>query len=149
METYSIHFDGSCWKNPGGTAAYGTIVKSEGETICAEAGVIDTGPLMSNNVAEFFAVAVGLKRLWQKTYNLEKPRTGIVTCYGDSQLVVNMMAKKWRANPDKLYYPAYLKAEEAVAEVRQLGLRVQFTWIPREANTECDNLSKAHNHAAR
>jgi ribonuclease HI len=147
METYSIHFDGSCWPNPGGTAAYGTIVKSEGETICAEAGVIDTSPVMSNNVAEFFAVAVGLKRLVQKTS--KEHRKGVVSVYGDSQIVINIMARKWRPNPDKLYYTAYLQAEEAVKEVRDLGLSVSFTWIPREANTECDELSKEHNHAIR
>lgn len=145
METYTVHFDGSCWPNPAGTAAYGTIITKDGETLHEEAGVIDTSPVMSNNVAEFFAVAVGLQRLVQKTST--ERRKGVVNVYGDSKLVVEMMKGTWRPNPEKLYYPAYQKAQESVRAVRDLGLSVSFTWIPREANTRCDDLSKAHNHA--
>lgn len=143
MDNYTVYFDGSCWPNPGGCAAYGSVVEKAGVTICEEAGVVDTSPLMSNNVAEFIALAVGLRRLRESS-----PERGVlVSCYGDSQLVINIMNKKWRPSPDKLYYPAWEKADEEAQRLRFLGATLTYQWIPREQNTRCDDLSKAHNHS--
>lgn len=146
MRIFTLHFDGSCWKNPGGTAAYGTVLELEGadEALCEEAGVIGTGPLMSNNVAEFHALAVGFQR-----YLESGPMKGdVIDVRGDSNLVIQIMQGHWRANADKLYYPTYKGAFALLSKIEmQVGATVEFTWIPREKNTRCDVLSKEHNKA--
>lgn len=145
MRVFSIHFDGSCGpKNPGGTAAYGVILAKAGvgvkTNLVEEAGVIGTGPLMSNNLAEFHALGVGLQR-----YLDHGPLAGDeLIVFGDSNIVIQIMGGKWKASKDKLYYPAYFATWCLLEDITELGVKTSFHWIPREENTECDDLSKAH-----
>lgn len=141
MEVYTLHFDGSCGpKNPGGTAAYGFTVTRAGEELTAAHAVIGTGPAMSNNLAEFAGLAAGLN------WFIEHPPTGnaVINVRGDSQIVINIMSKLWKASSDKLYFPAYLDANKALRAIRSKGIAVGFDHIPREQNDCCDRLSKAH-----
>lgn len=144
MAEFTIHFDGSCWPNPGGQAAYGMTLDKYGVEICTEAGVTGSGPLMSNNVAEFDALRVGLQR-----YLEQSPEKGdIIHVFGDSNLVVKMMQGDYRPNSSKLYYPYYKEAFKLYSQIEiTIGAKVDFTWIPRERNTRCDALSKEHNKA--
>jgi ribonuclease HI len=145
MRDFTLHFDGSCWPNPGGTAAYGTILEQTGQAeINAEAGVIGTSPQMSNNVAEFYALGVGLQRFIEFG-----PLEGdVVHVYGDSNIVIQMMQGKFRANASKLYYPEYLRTFGLLSILEdEYKVTVDFTWISRDKNTRCDDLSKEHNHA--
>lgn len=157
MVHFVLHFDGSCWPNPGGTAAWGFVLKEYNRAdalprpITKGSGVTGTNPVMSNNVAEFDALYYGLSAL--SAHLLERGESGSVepdtlTVYGDSQLVVNMMSGIWSPKKDKLYYPFWQKAfdEHAVLEVLK-GLPIEYKWIPREQNIECDILSKEHNNA--
>lgn len=151
MSKFTLHFDGSCWVNPGGTSAYGIVLEKEHlvngtpytwNTICEEAGVIGTGPEQSNNVAEFHALAVGLQRYLE--YGGVKGDR--IEVYGDSNLVIKMMLGDYRPNPSKLYYPAYKEAFRLLSVIEiTIGAEISFTWIPREQNTRCDDLSKEHN----
>lgn len=145
MRKLTLHFDGSCWPNPGGTAAYGAVLELEGqeEPICAEAGVVGTSPAMSNNVAEFHALLIGLRRYMQDGVK----QGDILLVRGDSMLVINMMTKMWRPKEDKLYYPTYLMVRAEVDFLEKFGVQFGWKWIPREDNTRCDALSKEHNHA--
>ncbi len=139
---YTLHFDGSCWVNPGGTAAYGTVVTEEGLEICAEAGITGTGPKMSNNVAEFHALSMGLQRLIEFV-----PEHGsTLEVFGDSNLVIQIMQGNWRPTCGKLYYEWYLQTKSLVNKLQEnFHMTIVFNWIPRELNTKCDDLSKAHN----
>lgn len=98
---------------------------------------------MTNNLAEFCALAFGLEKL---TDFMDKdgftPR--LLSVYGDSMLVVNIMNKKWRAKEDKPYSPGYEHAIKVLRKLRKAGVKVTFDWIPREQNQECDDLSNAH-----
>jgi len=157
MAHFVLHFDGSCWPNPGGTAAWGFVLKEFNRAdalprlIFKNSGVTGTNPVMSNNVAEFDALYYGLEYL--SAHLEQRVKSGSVepdtlTVYGDSQLVVNMMSGIWSPKKDKLYYPFWRKAFNAHADLEVLkGLSIDYTWIPREQNTECDDLSKEHNHA--
>ena len=69
----------------------------------------------------------------------------VVEVLGDSDLVVKIMNKVWRPSQDKLYYPYYSRLYSIVRQLRELGVTITFRWIPREENTICDDLSKAHN----
>lgn len=142
MEVFTLQFDGSCGpKNPGGTAAYGFILKTRGAYVTTGHDVIGTGPGMSNNFAEFIAVARGLEAF--DKYCLTP---ALLNVRGDSNLVIKIMSGRWKARPDKLYYPAYVFAKEILTRIRRRNVQVNFDWIPREDNTECDDLSKVHCH---
>lgn len=140
MAHYRLFFDGSCGpKNPGGTAAYGYALFKDGEEspITGHA-VIGTGPLMSNNLAEFSALYEGLCR-----FSVQGDPKGAVSVYGDSRLVINIMNRWWKPKPDKLYFSAYKIADGLVRHLRREGATITFDWVPREANAYCDTLSKA------
>lgn len=144
MAHYTLNFDGSCGpKNPGGTAAYGFVVKNwDGSIGLSGSGVIGTGAGMSNNLAEFVALAKGLIAL-----EPQANRGDTLAVRGDSKLVIEMMNKKWRASREKLYYPGYLLANEMVMALRKAGVTLTFDHVYRELNQECDDLSKAHQKA--
>ena len=140
MKHYTLFFDGSCAPvNPGGTAMYGYKLTCTDGTLLAGSGTVGTGPGMSNNLAEFHGVAVGMSVLLP----LLGDESASLQVYGDSNIVINIMNKKWKASPDKLYYPGALLAFGALNALRRKWVRVSFDWVPREMNTECDMLSRA------
>lgn len=141
MEHYTLHFDGSCWPNPGGTAGYGYALSKDGAVVDSGHGVIGTGPEMSNNLSEFHALWKGLESFWNRFDPNVRPRLQV---YGDSNLVIKIMNKHYRARREKLYYPAYEKALDVLRSIRARNVVVEFDWIPRAKNAECDDLSKAH-----
>jgi ribonuclease HI len=124
-------FDGCCEPhNPGGHAAYGALVKVDGEIVFSEGRYIGSGSEISNNVAEYQGVIAVLEQI-----------TGLhgqAVVRGDSQLVINQLKRKWKARKG-LYLPSY---EKAIVLADSLRSRVRFEWIPREQNNECDQLSK-------
>lgn len=146
MSEFTLHFDGSCWPNPAGTAAYGyTIDDASGVEVASEAGVTGTGPWTSNNVAEFDALYRGFVRAFDSGLLKKGDKLHV---RGDSNLVIQIMSDNWRANVSKLYHPYYVQAFAAYANLDVLtGVEIDFKWIPREQNTRCDDLSKEHNKA--
>ena len=144
MENYTIHFDGSCWPNPGGIAAYGYTIDKSGVEIAAVAGLVpEADTQSSNNVAEFYALYAAVKALPLMN------KGDKVNVRGDSQIVINIMDRKWRPSTDKLYYDAYRMARRVVEMSEYDGIEFEYTWIPREDNTRCDDLSKEINNAAK
>ena len=143
MDTYTLYFDGSCGpKNPGGTAAYGFVLLKNGEEKPIETGhgVIGTGEGMTNNRAEFAGLYEGMACFC-------KHRDGSPTTlqvFGDSNLVIQVMNKHWKPRKDKAYYSTFEMCDGLLREIRRTGAFVTFDWVPREKNTICDDLSKAH-----
>jgi ribonuclease HI len=142
MDHFTLNFDGACWPNPAGTASYGYILSKNGQVVKHGNDVIGTGPGMSNNFAEFFALYQGLRGL-ASIIPADNPKA-TVAVYGDSDLVIKIMNKKWRPKQSKLYYMAAEKAIGFCHELRKSGVIITFDWIPREKNTQADDLSKAH-----
>lgn len=145
MALYKLYFDGSCGpKNPGGTAAHGFVLLREGqeEPVRVGSGVIGTGTGMTNNLAEFHALDQGLCA-FISCHEAPGARHALQV-YGDSQLVVNIMNRHWKARPGKAYYESYANAVLNLGIIRRAGYVVSFDWIPREKNQLCDDLSKAH-----
>jgi ribonuclease HI len=138
----TLHFDGSCWPNPGGLARFGWHFERDG-LIVTDHGETGNDVKMSNNVAEFDACARGLLCAY---FNLKQDDELLVR--GDSQLVIKVMNGSWRAGRDKLYFPFFEDADAARVAVLTLCKRIVFEWIPREKNEICDELSKAHLRAA-
>lgn len=124
-------FDGCCEPiNPGGHAAFGILIKVDGEVIDARGGYVGNGPMISNNVAEY----AGLLEILRALEKIE----GVAMIYGDSKLVINQMNGKYRSHGG-LYVPWMDKAKQALIPIKD---RVGFKWVPREENAACDELSK-------
>ena len=125
-------FDGACWPNPGGRAAYGWAVSDDGNFQFEGSGAIGEGPEMSNNVAEYMGLYEMLKFL--KERGLQKNEIKI---YGDSKLVVEQIGGRWRVKGG-LYYEAFRLAWCMFKEFPN----ARVIWIPRYQNQLADSLSK-------
>ncbi len=122
--------------NPGGTAAYGILIKVDGEVVYSEGHLVMKGPDSSNNVAEYagFCAAVD----WILNNNL----LGVTIIRGDSKLVIMQLSGSWKVHGGK-YLPYYYKAKHLLAILQErTENNVKLEWIPRERNAECDVLSK-------
>ncbi len=130
-------FDGSCAPfNPGGFGGWGIVLKNGHEEVLHQGhGCLGDGPHMSNNVAEYHAVA----NLLEMVGTLASSGWS-VQIYGDSNMVINQLGHRWKAKGG-LYLAEYGRAMSALAELELGGVWVDFTWIPREENTEADSLS--------
>jgi ribonuclease HI len=99
-----------------------------------EHGLVGRGSAMSNNVAEYAGVLHVLK------YLSSRPQ-GRATIHGDSNLVINQLNGRWRIKKG-LYRSIATETKELLADLRGVGWEINFHWIPREQNNECDRLSK-------
>lgn len=138
-----IYFDGACEPiNPGGTASYGYLIKKDDKTIKQGAGIIGAGKGMTNNVGEYHGLIEGIKAIFQSDFSKEK-----INIYGDSNIVCNVVSKKWGWNKKKTAWIPHkdcphlkLLLDEALGLL--VGLNYEIEWIPREKNQEADDLSK-------
>jgi len=112
------------------------VVKdNEGTVLLKEHGLIGKGSGMSNNVAEYAGVLHILE------YLSSRP-PGRVAIHGDSNLVINQLNGKWRVRKG-LYLSIATETKALLADLRGVGWEINFHWIPREQNEECDALSKS------
>lgn len=84
------------------------------------------GPVRSNNVAEYQALILLLKRL--KEVHKARGGRGSYRINGDSQLVVRQMEGRYRVKEAHLV-PLHREAAKIAK-----ALPVSFRWIPREEN---------------
>jgi ribonuclease HI len=127
----TVYFDGLCFpKNPGGVAAYGYLIYSDGQLVHRGFGAVGEGKGMTNNVAEY----EGLKAaaMWLQENGIAEK----IAIKGDSKLVIKQMKGEWqvRSATSKRYVP----------EIRRMleGKDVTFQWIAREENERADELSR-------
>ena len=127
--------DGACESvNPGGTASYGVMVKSNEVTVFTDSAAVGSGSGMSNNVAEYSGLIAFLEWYIQHADNSK------AIVYSDSSLLINQMTDYWRARRG-LYLPYYKRAWEIIHR-NSLKDRIEYRWVPREQNQEADKLSK-------
>lgn len=138
-----IYFDGACEPfNPGGTASYGWIIKEKGKILAQEGEIIGSGEEMTNNVGEYTGLIKALEAL--QRLNIKK---GKIEIFGDSNLVCNMVAKKWGWNKKKTKWiphknmPHLKKLFDRTLDLLAI-YNFEIKWVPREQNQEADNLSK-------
>jgi ribonuclease HI len=135
MGKLEVWIDGACEPvNPGGTASYGVVVKSNGVAIFTNSAIVGSGPRMSNNVAEYSGLLAFLEWYIQHAHN------GFIIVYSDSSLLINQMTSYWRARRG-LYFPYYKRAWEIIHQ-NNLRDKISYRWVPREQNQEADKLSK-------
>lgn len=142
IDMLEVYIDGACEpKNPGGTASYGIIVQrwrsaagprpGEGsewwERVWEDYGIIGTGPKMSNNVSEYFALTKFFE--W-----LDEQPVEDVIVYSDSKLLVNQMNYEWEIRHG-LYKPYALQCIAWMVRNADFWKgKIKFDWIPREEN---------------
>jgi ribonuclease HI len=127
----TVYFDGLCYPvNPGGVAAYGYLIYSNGDLIHQGWGAVGKGKGMTNNVAEYEGLKSAMQ--WLETQGI-KDR---ISVKGDSQLVIKQMRGEWqvRSSTSKKYVPIIKRLIQ--------GKDVRFEWIERERNEEADRLSR-------
>lgn len=138
-----IYFDGACEPfNPGGTASYGWVIKETGKILAEEGEIIGSGDGMTNNVGEYTGLIKALEALQRLSI-----KKGRIEIFGDSNLVCNMVSKKWGWNKKKTKWIPHEDAPHLKLLLdRALGLLVSYDfeikWVPREQNYEADELSK-------
>jgi ribonuclease HI len=121
-----IYTDGRAEPNPG-LGTYGYVVYEKGKRTYSEHGV--AGHEVTNNYAEYFCLIKALEHLAVK-------RDEEITVFSDSTLLVNQMKGEWKFKRGA-YVEEYLKAKELVKSFPKLRLE----WIPREKNSEADELT--------
>jgi len=139
----TLHFDGACTPvNPGGVGTFGFVVDfHDGLSPLCASGVCDDGKPSTNNIAEYHGILCGLRLLHAKMTENEN-----IQVFGDSALVVNMVAGLWgRKNPHKNaphLLPLLEEATQIIAALSKRGNKISVRWIPREKNEIADSLTK-------
>lgn len=131
-----VYFDGSCGPgNPGGTAAYGFVVYDEHRALIhAGHGRVVSGPEASNNVGEYGGLLNAMKFIAEHYPDKQ------VMFNGDSELVINQMNGRSKAR--KGLYLSYYQEAAALAAPYIEKRQWRFQWIPRDMNSEADELSQ-------
>lgn len=125
-----LFFDGSCWPNPGPNSRAGFVIHI-GDKLIEKTVHLGDG---TNNTAEYNALILGM---------IEADANGVthLDVYGDSQLVIGGVKRgiKKGRNPKGKPHLEELKAK--AVEISKRFASVEFIWIPREQNTQADELS--------
>lgn len=130
--TLVVEADGGSRGNPG-VAGYGALVREDGRILRELAAPLGRA---SNNVAEYTGLIVGL----EAARDLAAGEPVTVDVRMDSKLVVEQMSGRWKIKHADMQRLA-AQAREIVAEIRDGGGSVTFTWIPRARNKDADALS--------
>jgi len=141
MSQVIIHCDGLCEPNPNGVACYGWIARDEatGKVLSDARGVIGWNKI-TNNIAEYVALLSSLKWVFAKTTHLREHHRSVVIRM-DSQLVVNQVNCRWECNAFALTHLKY-DCLELISDIRGEHISLSLEWIPREQNSEADELSR-------
>jgi len=132
---YVIQFDGLVEPyNPGGHGCYGYVLwRSKIKTV--KRGYLGQGPEMTNNWAEWSAVAFALQEIIDND-NFEEIDSILIL--GDSKLVVKQLSGDWRCKSESMKK----FREKCVEMLEKIGADWSAHWVPREINEEADKLGR-------
>ena len=123
-----LYFDGACLpRNPGGVATFGWVLEWDGKKEKGEGVETENG---TNNIAEYAGLIAGLEKALEK--GIEE-----IVVRGDSQLVIYQLEGIYRVKSPRLL-PYYRRARDLLIKKFK---RAFLEWIPREENSEADELS--------
>jgi len=131
-----IFTDGLAEPSNPGIGTYGFVVYRDGRELKRGHGF--DGDPVSNNHAEYAGLIEALK-------SVEGHADQEIVVKSDSKMLVNQMAGAWKVSKKALnstaegtYVDKYLEAKEMARKFPILT----FEWIPRELNSEADELSR-------
>lgn len=124
---YTLFVDGLCAPtNPNGYACFGWVFKKGSQTLGYGCGFIGKGEGMTNNVAEYNALIMGMTAVIERGFWPFDIRS-------DSQLVVNQVNGTWVCKKTEL-----MSLRDKAKTLIPNGT---LQWIPREQNKEADKMS--------
>ena len=126
--------------NPGGTGAWGFVLWIGTKIKFADSGSLGNPEWMTNNYAEYCALGFGLKKILE----LKPEKINSLTVLGDSMLVISQINGTWAMKSEKL---APLR-NKCVEILNSLNLAWVARWIPRDINSEADEMSRKGYSAA-
>ncbi len=121
-----VFTDGRAEPNPG-LGTFGFVVYESGKRLHHEHGVV--GEQVTNNYAEYHCLVKALGYLLAR-------KDEEIEVLSDSSLLVNQMKGDWKIKRGA-YRDEYVKAKKLASSFS----RLRFRWIPREENTEADELT--------
>lgn len=126
MNKIEIYFDGGCWPNPGDRGCWKCLICDNTKSYEYSGWIYQKD--CTNNIAEYEGLFNSLIKA--KELNFKD-----IIIYGDSQLVVKQINKKWRIKKD------YLKeyAQECWKLLKNFD-SWSLKWIPREENIDADEI---------
>lgn len=125
--------DGLCEPtNPGGVATYGLVIYMDGRKTYKESRALGEDSRMSNNVAEYQGLCAALSWLLDQCL-MDKE----IIIKSDSRLLVNQMGGRWKCRRG-LYVSKYHEAQSLAKSFKNIS----YVWVPREENSEADNLTR-------
>jgi ribonuclease HI len=125
-------FDGGCWNNPGGPASAACLIEKDGVEIYRNSKLIEAGPGVTNNVAEFEGLMLILEWLHKSR---KRRRKEIINIISDSQVVIRRMHSKTLPHGH-----CRLIAYQCLKVYSELGLHINFGWQKRGNNRACDEM---------
>jgi len=133
---YTGHFDGSSKGNPGPSQCAWVVFDDQKNEI--DRFIRKSKSDQTNNIAEYMGLIEILK------YVLFSFTIGEIEIFGDSKLVINQVNGLWRCKAPnlKIYYHKALEHMQSLKDHKKV---VTLTWVPREQNTEADNLAQKGN----
>lgn len=132
---YELFFDGGVLPNPGGEASFGYVLKLNKKEIDKGYGIIGRGKYMTDITAEYYALSQGLSSF----VRILSKSNAILKVFGDSTFVIKQVTHTGKARRD---FPELKIIDYKIQQIKDLGIDVQISWIPREQNKECDDLVK-------
>lgn len=131
-----IYTDGLAEPSNPGIGTYGYVVFRDGKVLKRGCGF--DGDSVSNNHAEYAGLVEALNSVGD--FADEE-----IIVKSDSKMLANQMAGEWKVSKkaynnraEGSYVDKYLEAREIATKFSKLA----FVWIPREENSEADELSR-------
>ncbi|MDG6915633.1 MAG: ribonuclease HI family protein [Nitrososphaerota archaeon] len=121
-----VFTDGRAEPNPG-VGTFGYVVYEGGRRVHSSHGLAGEG--VTNNYAEYYCLVKALQYLSPR-------RDEEIKVFSDSALLVNQMKGAWRFKGGP-YGAKYREAKELAVRFTRLA----FEWVPRERNSEADELT--------
>uniref|UniRef100_A0A6C0D8X1 RNase H type-1 domain-containing protein n=1 Tax=viral metagenome TaxID=1070528 RepID=A0A6C0D8X1_9ZZZZ len=122
---YKLYFDGKAVPNPGKGSAAAVLYGND--IILFEVGKYLEKT--TNNQAEYLGLIIGLQECLKRGFRNIK-------VYGDSKLVIEQSAGRWKVNHTNL-----IDLHSQVKELVKQFQSISFTHVYREKNTKADELT--------
>ena len=125
------YFDGACHNHRDNKPASCAYVVKENNVIIDQGGHF-VAYNSTCNVAEYSGLIAALQAIIRLGKN-----TDFIQIYGDSALVINQMAEKWRIRQG-VYTPYAIIAQN----LKKKFIDIDFRWIPRDLNYQADEIAE-------
>jgi len=129
---YTIHADGGARGNPGPAGAGAIIHDAHGKAVGKVSQYLGE---RTNNYAEYEAVILAFEALTKLVPSEERDSTEVKVML-DSELIVKQMTGLY-----KVKHPDLKIQKDRLAQVAAAFGTVSFTHVPREENSEADELA--------